>query len=376
MADPKYANLPGIAYDQPDIYETSDLPESDQYVDFNPEEDSSQDIEVVRINSQSSYEKFRGKYLDSSRVDFSDRITKPSMRQGYSCRTTWELAAEGEPETTTQKFLRLKCEFQELVEEIEKNGLGSDDENNLKPEDIIAEVNDMQQKLLNVRTNPDDSSHGTGDKQLLKNKLAAKMDEIQGTSKDSSKASDAVQYELCYNRGVSSKTSQVKITELESRLQRLENVLGAEKSEKLATVALSPKNQTVLGTLSILNSRLALLEPSHIELIEARLSSVLQKVTKIAEKKLDVEELERTLKLSDLYDLMEESSATLKALPELSARLESLKELHENANEVVKNIENIKSLQEFIVNGTVENESNLKELKTVLGALIDGAVKK
>lgn len=70
---------------------------------------------------------------------------------------------------------------------------------------------------------------------------------------------------------------------------------------------------------------------------------------------------------------MEESSATLKALPELSARLESLKDLHAQANEVVKNIENVKSLQECIVTGTVENESTLKELKTVLGALIEGA---
>uniref|UniRef100_A0A673WTM1 Uncharacterized protein n=1 Tax=Salmo trutta TaxID=8032 RepID=A0A673WTM1_SALTR len=30
MADPKYANLPGIASNEPDVYETSDLPEDDQ----------------------------------------------------------------------------------------------------------------------------------------------------------------------------------------------------------------------------------------------------------------------------------------------------------------------------------------------------------
>ena len=33
MADPKYANLPGIAHDQPDFYETGDLPESEQHYD-------------------------------------------------------------------------------------------------------------------------------------------------------------------------------------------------------------------------------------------------------------------------------------------------------------------------------------------------------
>ncbi|PNI39231.1 DCTN2 isoform 12 [Pan troglodytes] len=30
MADPKYADLPGIARNEPDVYETSDLPEDDQ----------------------------------------------------------------------------------------------------------------------------------------------------------------------------------------------------------------------------------------------------------------------------------------------------------------------------------------------------------
>uniref|UniRef100_A0A3Q2PP43 Uncharacterized protein n=1 Tax=Fundulus heteroclitus TaxID=8078 RepID=A0A3Q2PP43_FUNHE len=30
MADPKYANLPGIAFNEPDVYETGDLPEDDQ----------------------------------------------------------------------------------------------------------------------------------------------------------------------------------------------------------------------------------------------------------------------------------------------------------------------------------------------------------
>lgn len=64
-----------------------------------------------------------------------------------------------------------------------------------------------------------------------------------------------------------------------------------------ASVALNTRNQSVLGCLTILSTKLSLLEPSHVELIEARLSSVLQKVTKISEKKLDVQELERTLKV-------------------------------------------------------------------------------
>lgn len=64
-----------------------------------------------------------------------------------------------------------------------------------------------------------------------------------------------------------------------------------------ANLSLNLKNQSILGSLNVLNAKLSLLEPSHLELLEARLSSVLQKVTKISEKKLDVQELERTLKV-------------------------------------------------------------------------------
>ena len=45
MADPKYANLPGIAHDQPDVYETGDLPESEQHYD---DEDAEQ-VSIVLI---------------------------------------------------------------------------------------------------------------------------------------------------------------------------------------------------------------------------------------------------------------------------------------------------------------------------------------
>ncbi|EDM16483.1 dynactin 2, isoform CRA_b [Rattus norvegicus] len=46
MADPKYADLPGIARNEPDVYETSDLPEDDQ-AEFDAEELSSTSVEHI-----------------------------------------------------------------------------------------------------------------------------------------------------------------------------------------------------------------------------------------------------------------------------------------------------------------------------------------
>ncbi len=120
----------------------------------------------------------------------------------------------------------------------------------------------------------------------------------KGDKSSPQQSNDGLQYELCVPSGSNKPGQFSRITELENRIKVLESVLGSEQKDKLATVAINPKNHSVLGCLSVLSSKLSLLEPTHIELIETRLSSVLQKVTKISEKKLDVQELERTLKVS------------------------------------------------------------------------------
>lgn len=78
-------------------------------------EEESREIERIHLNPEEASERFRGKYLDGAKVDFSDRIAR-SRRKGYDALTHWELAAAGEPETAFQKFLRLKvCLFLRII---------------------------------------------------------------------------------------------------------------------------------------------------------------------------------------------------------------------------------------------------------------------
>merc|ERR1712111_179678 len=84
MADPKYANLPGIAVDQPDLYETNELPESDQHQDFDIEESDA--VETLHISTNEAFGKFKGK---------------------------------DDQETLDQKYQRLNCEVRQLLEDLE-----------------------------------------------------------------------------------------------------------------------------------------------------------------------------------------------------------------------------------------------------------------
>ena len=71
-------------HDQPDVYETSELPESEQY-EYHDGIESSDAIEVLHISAPDAHSKFANKILDASRVDFSDKIShKP--RTGYQAR--------------------------------------------------------------------------------------------------------------------------------------------------------------------------------------------------------------------------------------------------------------------------------------------------
>uniref|UniRef100_A0A3B5M4Y7 Dynactin 2 (p50) n=1 Tax=Xiphophorus couchianus TaxID=32473 RepID=A0A3B5M4Y7_9TELE len=58
MADPKYANLPGI------------------------EELCSDSVERIVVNPNAAYDKFKDKHVSTKGLDFSDRISR-SRRVGY-----------------------------------------------------------------------------------------------------------------------------------------------------------------------------------------------------------------------------------------------------------------------------------------------------
>lgn len=67
------------AYDQPDVYETADLPEADQPEPT--EEEENECIEQLHLSVKDSFNKFKGKFLTGT-VDFSDRLSRNS-RIGY-----------------------------------------------------------------------------------------------------------------------------------------------------------------------------------------------------------------------------------------------------------------------------------------------------
>jgi hypothetical protein len=86
--------VPRKAHDEPDVYETNDLPESEQVTDFFEEENDS--IERIHISASEAFNKFKGKFLKANTVDFRNasanvfaRATMPILAIG-----SWSVRAK------------------------------------------------------------------------------------------------------------------------------------------------------------------------------------------------------------------------------------------------------------------------------------------
>ena len=73
---------PGVITECVDVYETSDLPQADQHMVGNSD-DASDSIETLRISANEAFGRFKGAYIDSDSVDFSDKL-RNTRRKGYS----------------------------------------------------------------------------------------------------------------------------------------------------------------------------------------------------------------------------------------------------------------------------------------------------
>lgn len=374
MADPKYAGLPGIALDQPDVFETCDLPESEQdyiSVDYGHGTDA---IETLHISATDAHNQFKGKVLDAKHVDFSDRISY-SRRRGYDARRVeWEVNGEGSEETLVQKYQRLQCEINQLSQDVQAvkedipcgDGTTSASElskqvdslnqtlDNLKLEEqlgtqLVQNISQpqvaLQKKLINLL----ESFKQTG-------LVAEKSNGEKGKSPPPAKAGDgsAITYELYYAPEHAKLNQLAQAAQLEKKIDRLETLIGNDP-DKLSSLSAWTNHKSVLGAVQVLSSRLSLLEPAHLDHIEGRLHSVHTRMNSIAEKKQAIDDADKQSKVSDLYELVKKSEVLCSALPEVVDRLVSLEGLHEQAQQFSRSLKQLDSAQSQLTNTLQSN---------------------
>ncbi|XP_076674713.1 dynactin subunit 2 [Andrena cerasifolii] len=375
MADPKYADLPGIAYDQVDVYETTDLPECEQFQIY-PEDDTDS-IEKLHISATEAFNKFKGKHVIGKGIDFSDRVSVKS-RTGYKFGD-WELPGEGEKETPIQKYQRLQCEIKELYEEVNDLKEKAKDEGEVKSViDIISQVQDLEKQLDSLKLEEClgadlvatlSDPQGTRLKQLISQIEAFKQTSIltseSDTKEQSAKADKATEpnilkYQLMYLPEKARMQEAARIALLEQRLCNLESVIGTT-SEKLSKFSQNLKCQGVMEAVQELGAKASLLDTYQLDIIENRLASVIHRMDTITQKKSALTlDSEQEQKISEMYDVMKQTETMSEILPQTVNRMLALNAIHQQAAEFNKSLTRLEELQSQINADLESNKSLLK----------------
>ncbi|XP_078545097.1 dynactin subunit 2 isoform X1 [Lissotriton helveticus] len=400
MADPKYADLPGIARNEPDVYETSDLPEDDQ-AEFDAEELTSTSVEHIIVNPNAAYDKFKDKKVGTKGLDFSDRISK-TKRTGYESGE-YEMLGEGlgVKETPQQKYQRLLHEVQELsqeVETIQSTVKDSAAEEKLTPVELAKQVATIKQMLVSTHLEkllgPDATVNLTDPDGALAKRLMTQLDAARSSKAVEGKTSqkgtlpasqNMVTYEL-HCRPEQNKFSQAaKVLELEKRLSELEAAVRCDQdSQNPLTVGL--QGSSLIETVELLQAKVNTLDIASLDLVEARLQSVLGKMNEIAKQKGAIEDADNQSKVQQLYEVVQKWDSMSATLPLVVQRLMAVKQLHEQAMQFGQLLTHLDTTQQMIANSLKDNSSALelvqktmKENLTAVGdnvANMDSRIKK
>ena len=109
--------------------------------------------------------------------------------------------------------------------------------------------------------------------------------------------SSEVMYELLMKPDSSKLEERQRLALFESRLEAVEKVLGPS-AEKMSVLSVETNTKNISSAISVINSRLGLLEPVHLDHVEGRLAALLQKLNTVNEKKANLEDTEKNNKIA------------------------------------------------------------------------------
>lgn len=290
------------------MYETPDVPEDTTSDYF--EDNDAECIERLHISSEDSNNKFKGKYLTG---DYAQH----GVRGGC-----WELAAHGEKETPIEKYRRIKCEMDELMNEIVESNANADTSKKEKEnyESISAAVHSAQKVLGSLRLEKvlgTETVSSASDSEIKK--LIAQVEDFR-KDRDCDRKTQIIQLE-----------HTKRVAELEARLHRIESIIGTRPPEQLNRLASTlDTNGTLLDSVQQISTKAALLQPSQLDQIETRIAAITTKLNSINEKTsaLSGKTSGNDDKVSALYDIAKKTEPIAKLLPDVLRRMKALESLH------------------------------------------------
>jgi len=332
-----------------EVFETSDLPEADQAILAARDDSGTDSIETLTISANEAFGRFKGAYIDSGAVDFSDKL-RTSRRKGYT--VVWSGEPEKTEETPLKKYQRLNCEARELQDElVAARESQKSDISNATLETMSSQVEVLHKQLVSLRLEEVLSAplvHSLADPQAAaREKLLCQLEELRAgqqqhsrnqgsTQDDGKKASYSLQLRA-------SNPEDSALASLESRLNALEASVGLS-NENFSVVCMETNKKNLSQAVQVLASKTSLLDPYYLDHVEGRLGALQQKLMHLQDQKPGLDS-EAAAKLDTLLAVAEKSEPLYNSLGETVQRVETLQSLHAQAAEFSRNLLELETVQ-------------------------------
>ncbi|KAJ1961383.1 hypothetical protein GGI12_003278 [Dipsacomyces acuminosporus] len=366
----KYANLPDIDTEQPDIYETPDVAQADDAEAEEHEAPLSEDISVDKLAVGQAAARFRTAAGDVDGKSALARYQRSLFRtlQLESLSGDLEVAAAGGSgaqlkETPEQRLRRLVYETRELKEQLEKGS----EKDGTQGVALMRLVNGLQDELSQLSVK-DSQAAGAGSG-LISRSLWERLDGSESAKNGS--GHDAKQHPA-------KPAAQEDVSLLEKRIALLEKTLGASSARPAKDGSVG---HNLVDSVSRLRQQMDVLtDPHRIDGIQRRVKQVLVDLDRLdlantqANKaaldtvdgskgeggaRLDPATVKR---IDELYEKFTKIDSLIELAPATARRLQSLSQLHVEASEAVARIDRIEKEQ-----GNIGEElATMKEIATGL----------
>lgn len=386
--DNKYANLSGIARNEPDVYETTNTPVSNEKL--NPQEDDSNSVQKIVISTKEAHEKFNRNSLNSDYVDFSDTITS-RRKFGYRVEPDSYEWNQDLVESPLQRFKRLEAELSDLKNDLtEMDKYASEEDKkqliDFDPINLSKQVEELQGKvktlhLETIGAKVDiDKLNNKAKKDLLYDNLNSLKKELaKNSDKKGGQSESSIVFKLFTDLEASDLAKANKISELNKRLANLEAVFGAGNAavneRQISKLCNHIDNKSVIGLVENLSTKMNLIEKQSLEQTESRLQAVTHRVNQLNEKKVVIEDQEKLNKVNELYNMVSKWKDVSAVVPSVVERLAALNEVHQKAFEfpaILSRLDseqttlkdNLNSSNDVLKNLEKNFEANLASIKT------------
>jgi len=330
-----------------DVYETSDLPEADQHMIGNSD-DASDSIETLRISSNEAFGRFKGAYIDSSSVDFSDKL-RNTRRKGYSVVWSGEATKE-EEETPVKKYKRLNCEVRELLDEIKSTKAEHDSGiADLTLENMTVQLGIMHKQLLELRLEDvlgEEVMHTMTDPQAAaRKKLLSQLEELKsgGENKVKNVDKNSPSYSLFIKQSIATLEEGAMLSSLSSRLAVLEAAVGFS-ADQMSILTMETGKKNMSQAVQVISAKTTLMDPSKLDHIEGRLGALQQKLGHLQESQSSLDS-DSVAKLEQMMSTVGRSKPLYASLPDVIVRMESLQNLHQKAADFSRSLVELETVQ-------------------------------